>query len=493
MMKVYKLHKNISYRRGRHLLAVLIGAAVMSTAAGCMTVGPEYAPVSPDAPSQWSVELKGGLVQEKTASAEMASWWDCLNDGVLSSLEARVANGSLELKAARARLLEARALRGVSRASLFPTLGATGAITSYRTSENGTSGVQLEDVLYSAGFDAGWEVDLFGGVHRAVEASQANLEAAREDYRDVMVSMLAEVALNYIEVRTYQARLASTMENIAAQEKVYQLNRSLFEAGMISELAMQQSRYGVERSRAAVPTLESGLAAAKNRLAVLLGEKPGALNALLEETAPIPTLPATVAVGVPADTLRNRPDIRKAERQLAAQTARVGVATSDLYPKLRLAGTLGLESIDGGELLSGDSLAWSVGPAASWNIFNAGAVRQNIAVQSALVDQALVQYEVTVLQALEEIENVLIAYAKEQNRHEYLTSAITAARRADELAREQYQAGLVDFSNVLDTQQALLSLEDELAQNEGTMVSNLVRLYKAFGGGWSSFEGVEVP
>jgi NodT family efflux transporter outer membrane factor (OMF) lipoprotein len=262
---------------------------------------------------------------------------------------------------------------------------------------------------------------------------------------------------------------------------------------MISELAMQQSRYGVERSRAAVPTLESGLAAAKNRLAVLLGEKPGALNALLEETAPIPTLPATVAVGVPADTLRNRPDIRKAERQLAAQTARVGVATSDLYPKLRLAGTLGLESIDGGELLSGDSLAWSVGPAASWNIFNAGAVRQNIAVQSALVDQALVQYEVTVLQALEEIENVLIAYAKEQNRHEYLTSAITAARRADELAREQYQAGLVDFSNVLDTQQALLSLEDELAQNEGTMVSNLVRLYKAFGGGWSSFEGVEVP
>lgn len=487
-MKVYMLRKKNLSGWARYLVHGVMGMMMVLTVAGCMTVGPEYTAVEPDAPGDWAAELQGGLVHGDVSHEALAGWWECLDDDILSSLEARVAGGSLELKAARARLLEARALRGISRASLFPTLDATGAVTAYRTSENGTSGGELEDVLYSAGFDAGWEVDLFGGIHRSVEAAQANLEAAEEDLRDVMVSMLAEVALNYIEVRTYQARLASTQDNIAAQEKVYQLNRSRFEAGMISELAMQQSRYGVERSRAAVPSLESGLAAAKNRLAVLLGEKPGALAALLEEAKPIPVLPATVAVGVPAETLRNRPDIRKAERQLAAQTAKVGVATADLYPKLRLFGSIGLESIDEGEILSGNSLAWSVGPSASWNIFNAGAVRRNIAVQSVRVDQALVQYESTVLLALEEVENILTAYAKEQNRHEYLAAAITAARRADELAREQYQAGLVDFSNVLDTQQALLTLTDTLAQNEGAMVSNLVRLYKAFGGGWISEE-----
>lgn len=466
----------------------VVGMVTVLTVAGCMTVGPDYTTVEPDASSGWNTELMGGLVRGENSPEAMAVWWECLGDETLSALEVRVASGNLELKAAASRLLQARSLRGVSQAGLFPTLSASGAMTSYHTSPNGSSGMETEHALYSGGFDAAWEVDLFGGVRRAVEVSQANLEAAQEDYRDVMVSMLAEVALNYIEVRTYQARLASTQENIAAQQKVYELNRSRFEAGMISELAMQQSRYGLEQSRASMPTLESGLAAAKNRLAVLVGEKPGTLDDLLEASQPIPVLPPSVVVGVPADTLRNRPDIRRAERQLAAQTARVGVATADLYPKIQLAGTVGLQSIHETKILDLDSKYWSAGPSVSWNIFNAGAVRQNIAVQSALVDQALISYQSTVLSALEEVENVLTAYAKEQNRHEYLSAAITAARRADELAREQYQAGLVDFSNVLDTQQALLTLTDTMAQNEGAMVLNLVRLYKAFGGGWAPEE-----
>ncbi len=483
-MRIDKSGKQDSSGGVGYFMLGVIGAVMVLAVAGCMTVGPDYSPVSPDAPSQWQTELQGGLVQGDASPETLAKWWECLNDDTLSSLESRVASGNLELKAARARLMEARALRGVSRSKLFPTLDVNASATEFRTSKNGTTGVGVEKELYSAGFDAGWEIDLFGGVRRSVEASQASLEAAGEDLRDVMVSMLAETALNYIEVRTYQARLAATKASIKAQEDVYLLNKSRFEAGMISELAMQQSLYGLERSRAAVPTLEAGLSASENRLAVLLGEKPGALNAELEEVKPIPVLPATVAVGMPAETMRNRPDIRRAERQLAAQTALVGVAVADLYPKLHLPGSIGLQSVSTGDLVNSDSRMWSVGPVVSWNIFDAGAIRQSIAVQSARQEQALVQYDSTVLQALNEVENVLTAYAKEQNRHTSLSSAIAAARRAEELARDQYKAGLVDFTNVLDTQQALLSLENDMAQNEGTMVSNLVRLYKAMGGGW---------
>jgi NodT family efflux transporter outer membrane factor (OMF) lipoprotein len=492
-MKVYEWQRRKPLKGSRHLLAGLMGAAVVLTAAGCMTVGPDYTPAVPDVPSRWHTGLEDGLKTGSVSLESMAGWWKHLNDDTLSGLEVRALEGSLDIRAARARLLEARALRGISRAGFFPTLNAGASLNEFRTSENGTAGFSSDGELYSLGFDAGWEVDLFGGVKRSVEAAQADLEAAEADLRDVLVSLQAEVALNYIEVRTYQARLASAEANIKAQEETYALTRSRYQAGMISELAMQQALYGLERSRAALPPLESGLASAKNRLAVLMGEQPGALHGLLAAPAPIPVLPPTFVVDVPAETLRNRPDIRRAERQLAAQTARVGVATADLYPKLNLLGSIGLESVSAGDFLDSGSRRWSVGPSASWSVFNAGAVRQNIAVQSARQEQALIQYEATVLQALEDVENVLTAYAKEQNRHTSLAAAVAAAKRADELAREQYTAGLVDFGNVLDSQRALLVLEDSLAQNEGTMVSNLVRLYKAFGGGWGDSGRGEEP
>lgn len=484
-MNIYKLRIQSPFG-GKKLLSGVMAAAMVLMLAGCMTVGPDYSPVAPDVPSRWHTGLEDGLRDGSVTLEDMVRWWERLDDGILSDLEAQAVEGSLDIQAARARLVEARALRGVSRAGLFPTLNAGASATEYRTSENGAAGFSTDGELYNVGFDAGWELDLFGGVKRSVEAAQAALEAAGEDLRGVVVSLQAEVALNYIEVRTYQARLASAEANIKAQEETYSLNRSRYQAGVISELAMQQALYGLERSRAALPTLESGLEAAKNRLAVLLGEKPGALHTLLADPASIPVLPPTFVVGVPAEIIRNRPDIRLAERRLAAQTALVGVATANLYPRFQLFGAIGLESVSAGDLFDSGSRKWSVGPSASWSVFNAGAVRQNIAVQSARQEQALIQYEATVLQALQEVENVLTAYAKEQNRHTSLAAAVAAAERADELAREQYTAGLVDFSNVLDAQRALLQLEDELAQNEGAMVSNLVRLYKAFGGGWVS-------
>ena len=464
------------------LPAVVIGLIL----SGCAAVGPNYTKVEPDAPIKWHTELTGGLTTEELQPETLARWWATLNDPELESLVERAVKGNLDLKNARARIREARAQRGVSRADLFPTLEAGGSAIRSRSSKNSGTGKEIE--LYSAGFDAGWELDIFGGTRRAIEAAQADLEATQEDLHDVLVSLLAEVALNYVEVRTYQARLAVTETNIKSQEETYELNRSRYQAGIIDDLAVQQSLYNLENTRSQIPTLQTGLEAAKNRLAVLLGKKPGEVHQELAEKKPIPVLPVTVAVGVPAETLRNRPDIRQAERNLAAQTAQIGVATADLYPKFRLMGTIGLESISTGNFWESASRTWSIGPGISWSIFHGSAIRQNIKVQTARQEQALIQYESAVLGAQEEVENILMAYAKEQRRRESLARATDAAKRAVLLARDQYQAGLVDFSNVLIAQRSLLSFQDELAQSEGAVVSNLVRLYKALGGGWNSLE-----
>jgi len=475
-------HYKQSNRWVRCTMNVLLVAIIALALAGCAAVGPDYALVEPDAPQEWHSQLRGGLTADLPKSETLAYWWRALNDSKLSSLEERAVKGNLDFKKALARIREARALRGISKANLFPTLDASASSTNYRSSESGWS--TKENKLYSASFDAGWELDVFGGVRRSVEAAQASLEATQEDLHNVLVSLVAEVALNYVEVRTYQARLSAAYANIKTQQETYELNRSRYEAGIIDELAVQQALYNLERSRSQIPTLEIGLEAAKNRLAVLLGEKPGAVHRELAERKPIPVPPVTVAVGVPAEAMRHRPDIRRAERNLAAQTARIGVATADLYPKFHLIGTVGLESISTGNFFTADSRTWSISPGVSWNIFHGGAIRQNIKVQSARQEQALIEYESAVLKAQEEVENVLVAYAKEQRRRESLARATDAARQADLLARDRYQAGLVDFSNVLIAQLSLLSFQDELAQSEGSVTSNVVRLYKALGGGW---------
>jgi NodT family efflux transporter outer membrane factor (OMF) lipoprotein len=475
---------------GTRLLTILtLTVFIILAFSGCTTVGPDYTRVTPKAPEKWHSQLQRGLREEPLNPETLAHWWTTLNDPELSSLMDRAVKGNLTLKDAQSRLREARALRGISKADLFPTLDTGASVTKRRSSENSDTGT--ESTLYAAGFDASWELDVFGGVRRSIEAAQANLEATHADLLNVLVSLVAEVALNYVDVRTYQARLSSAYANIKTQQETYELNRSRYEAGIIDELAVKQALYNLERSRSQIPTLEIGLEAAKNRLAVLLGESPGALHQKLNEPKPIPVPPMTVAVGVPAETLRNRPDIRRAERDLAAQTARIGVATADLYPKFRLFGTIGIESLSSQDFLEWDSRTWSIGPGVSWNIFDAGAIRQNIKVQTARQEQALIQYESTVLNAQEEVENVLVAFAKEQRRRESLFKATEAARQADLLARDRYQAGLVDFNNVLIAQLALISFQDELVQSDGAVTTNLVRLYKVLGGGWQFYETVE--
>ncbi|MCD6261927.1 MAG: efflux transporter outer membrane subunit [Deltaproteobacteria bacterium] len=449
---------------------------------GCISVGPDYIRKHPKVPQNWHTRLEFGLIAGSMKPEILSRWWKTFKDDELISLEKRALKTNLDLKDALARIREARARRGISKAGFFPSLDSNDSAKKHKISENSGTGKIVK--LYSLGFDSDWELDIFGGVRRSVEAYQAELEAAKEGLHDVMVSLLAEVARNYIEVRTYQNRLTSLEKNIQVQKEIYSLNLSKYRAGTIDRLPLEESLYNLEQTRSRLSALQTGLEEAKHRIAVLLGESPGMVHKELSVCKPIPVPPETIVVGVPAETLRQRPDIRKAERELAAQTARIGVATADLYPKFRLNGTLGLESVSTGNLLAYSSRTWSFGPSVSWNIFDAGAIRQNISVQNAIQAQAMVKYKATVLKAQEEVENVIVAYSKEQHRKAYLAGAVAAARHAFRLSMDKYKAGIAGFDDVLETQRTLVSLEDDLLESKGNVAMDLVRLYKALGGGW---------
>jgi NodT family efflux transporter outer membrane factor (OMF) lipoprotein len=453
---------------------------------GCAMVGPDYTKVRPESPGSWEAGMEKGLEDVRPQKDRLAKWWEVFDDPVLSELERKAAQGNLDLKTAMSRLVQARLKRGISRSDAFPSLSADGQIQRQRSSESMQSPLGgSEEDFYLSKFDSSWEIDLFGGIRRSVQASQAELEASQAELRDVLISLMAEVALNYIEVRTYQHRLEITRSNIKTQKKTYALNISRYQAGLIDELAVQQSLRNLERTKSQVAGLESGLRAAKNRLAVLLGLRPGSLKAEVSSVEEIPEVPTQVAVGIPAEAMRRRPDIRRAERQLAAQSARIGMAMAELYPKFRLLGTIGLEALDAGsDFFDAGSRFWNVGPEISWNIFQGRALRLNIELQTEKQEEALIDYKSTVLHAQEEIEDALTAYAKEQMRQESLERAVVAAKRTEWLARDRYKSGLVDFYNVLDAQRSLLELEDELTQSKGQVASNLASLYKALGGGW---------
>ncbi|HXK48174.1 MAG TPA: efflux transporter outer membrane subunit [Deltaproteobacteria bacterium] len=475
-----------------HHTAVLLWAFLsIPLLYGCISVGPDY--VRPETPvaQAWHTGMDSGLTAVQTDPARLARWWETLGDPGLTNLMGRAVDNNLDLKQAISRVREARAQRSIAKAGLFPSLDATGSVTRSRGSENTGSGQSR--TLYSAGLDAGWELDLFGGVRRSVEAAGADLQASREDLHDVLVSLTAEVGLNYIDLRTYQARLDVAEENLKTREESYELTRERYEAGLTDELDVQQARASLESARAGIPGLRTGMEESMNRLAVLLGVQPGMLHLELGQAKPLPVVPSSVAVGVPADVLRQRPDVRKAERELAAQTARVGVATAELYPKLTLNGSIGLDALNSGKLFTSGARSWSYGPGISWPVFHAGAIRQNIEVQSAMQEQALLTYESSVLGALEEVENALTSYAQEQHRRDSLNEAADAAGRAYEYARIKYEAGLTDFGTLLDAQRSLLSLQDDLATSNGTVTANLVRLYKALGGGWSTHDGTDDP
>jgi multidrug efflux system outer membrane protein len=474
--------------------AVASTLAFVLFAAGC-TVGPDYKEPALALPPAWiEAEQKGAGTQP----ADLAKWWTEFKDPQLDSLIERAVRSNLDLRVAEGRIREARAALGVAGADLWPTVDVAGSYSRNRSSQNAvgsrfqgavaapSSGAELEQNLFRTGFDAGWEIDVFGGARRRIEAAEANLGASVEDRRAVLVTLLGDVAKNYIDVRGFQRRLSVAQENLAAQQETLRLTRIRFDAGLAADLEVAQAEVLASTTAAQIPELQSALKHAMYRLDVLLGEQPGRLADEIAKEAPIPALPPEARVGLPAELLRRRPDIRRAERQLAAATAEVGAATADLYPKFSLIGAFGLQSISASDWFSGPSRFWSIGPTIRWPVFDAGKIRANIEIRSAQQEQALRLYEKSVLTSLEEVENALVAYGNEQVRYRSLLAAASSSRRAVSMSNDLYLQGLVPFFSVLIDQRVLYLVESDLAQSEAALASNLVALYKALGGGWET-------
>jgi NodT family efflux transporter outer membrane factor (OMF) lipoprotein len=471
----------------RNTLLTLVTFSGALALGGC-TVGPDYVQPEIEAvPDAWHTAATKGLADGESS---IESWWTVFDDPALTSLIERARTSNLTLREAVWRVEEARALRGVVAGQRVPQVGVSGDATRSEISRNGPVGGLLPDELveaqdlYDLGVGASWEIDLWGRVRRQVEVATAEVEASVEDYRDVMVTLFAEVAANYVNVREFQERLRLAQANVEGQENTLQLTRDRFDAGLVSALDVAQAEGNLANTRSLIPTLELQLALALNRLAVLLGSSPGALDDELLGEGLIPIEPESVTTGLPADLLRQRPDIRSAERRLAAQTARVGVATAELYPQFSLSGFLGLQSVEAGDLFNSDSVNWSIGLPIRWRLFEGGAIRSQIGAEKARTAQLLANYELTVLLALEEVEDAMVSYEKEVARRARLAESVDATQRSLELVLTQYTAGLTDFQNVLDTQRSLLAREDEYAESEGIVVKALVDLYRALGGGW---------
>jgi NodT family efflux transporter outer membrane factor (OMF) lipoprotein len=402
---------------------------------------------------------------------------------------------NFDLGNAAARVREARAQLVVSSAALWPEVSLSGSKTRRRTSANtiptaqagGFSFAGVTNTTYQANFDATWELDLFGGIRRGIEAAQADVDAAVEDGRSVLVSLLGELARNYTDVRTNQQLLAITRENAHAQQETLDISRARYRGGLTTELDVARAEAQLENTVAQIPNYDTAVKKAIHRIGVLLGQEPGAVAKTLEKEAPVPVASAQVLAGLPSDLLRRRPDIRRAERQLASATAEIGVAIADLFPKLNLTAMVGLQSIDASTFFNGGSQAWSIAQSVSAPIFNAGRLRANVAVKNAQQQQALNTYQNTIYSALEEVENALVAYRNEQTHRASLHKAVQANTRAVDLAQLRYRKGLSNFLDVLDAQRSLYSAQSSLQQADANVSTNLIALYKALGGGWEGF------
>lgn len=468
--------------RGLILLRFVLGFGVLAALAGC-GVGPNYHPPKTVVPDQWAA-LSPGVTARRDAA--LTEWWKTLADPALDSLIERAARANNDLKAAEARVRAARALRGAAVADFIPTIGSSASYTTARRSANALSSAvrSVDTDTYQAGFDASWEIDVFGGKRRSLQAATANLQAVEEDRRAVLVSLLAEVARNYVEYRGAQRRWVIARQNLKAQQETVDLTQLRFDKGLTSELDVSQAKTLLATTKSQVPSLEIALKQSSHRLCVLLGQPPGALEAELAGEAPIPGTPPEVPAGLPSDLLLRRPDVRRGERQLAAATANIGVATAELWPKFFLTGSAGFQSLDAGTFLEPASKFWSAGPSVRWRLLEYPRLKAQINAQTALQQQVLAQFDQTVLLALEEVENALVAYGKEKERHLALAESVVASRRSVELANLLYTKGLGEFLNVLVSQRALYQAEDTLAQSDRAVTVNWVALYKALGGGW---------
>ncbi|NLD37481.1 MAG: efflux transporter outer membrane subunit [Desulfatiglans sp.] len=457
-------------------LTAIILLIILSITA-CITVGPDYKPPTVDMPEKWQTGLSEKLSPE-TDRLSLVNWWNSFDDPFLTDLVKRAVENNLSLKEAFTRLSEARLRRGITGADQYPSVSSSASGTRSHSSRSSSE-------MYQAGVDSSWEIDIFGGIRRSIEASDADLESANASLNDVLVSLTAEVATNYVNLRLYQAEMDVTISNLNAQAETYEIVSWRFKAGLVTELDLKKSEYSLEQTKSQVPAVQSRIDQAQNRIAVLLGVNPGMMKDELNKAKPVPVLKDEIKTGIPADLLRQRPDLKKAERDLAAQTARIGAAVSDLYPKISLSGSIKVNSSSIGSLIDSDSLTSSIGPSLSWPVFRAGAIRKNIEIQSTMAERLLIQYRSLVLKASEEVENALASCMYEKMKEASLKKALDAATVAFNLSKMQYSSGLVDFQVLLEAQRTLLSLQDQVTQNEGQITLNFITLYKTLGGGWS--------
>jgi multidrug efflux system outer membrane protein len=443
-------------------------------------VGPNYR-----TPATAPADLRNAQLPAFVAQTPEAAWWQQFDDAELDSLMRRALAANLDLRGAYDRVKAARAVFVESKLEYAPhvPLQANYSHSDEQLPGFGTSRFDIQSD--SLGFDATWELDLFGHVRRSVEAARADLGAESANYQDAQVTVAAEVARNYFELRGAQKRLAVARENLQSEQQTLELTQLLDETGRGSELDVQRSRARLKFTEATIPPLEAAEKQADYRLAVLLGARPGALDQELQPVA-ITVYAKPLPIGDPTELLRHRPDVRVAERELAAATARVGVATADLFPRVNITGFVGFLSGDVGRLFSttsaSDAQAWSVTPTVSWAAFDFGSVRARLRATEAQSDAAAANYEKAVLDALEDTENSLVAYSTQQARLKSLTEQETASRRATELAAIQYREGAADFLVLLDAQRTQLEAEDSVAQAETAVNVAVVAVYKALGG-----------
>jgi len=467
----------------RYLSAVsAVICFVALTSGGCM-VGPDFHPQQPIVPTEWAGVSKTPTDEPSVAimqAANLTAWWKQFNDATLNALVEEAVKENLDLHIAEARLRQARATRGVAVGGLWPSVTASGSYQRLHP-----AGAILENTdLYQAGLDAAWELDLFGGQRRNVESATANVQVAIENIRDTQVSLIAEVALNYIQLRGYQQQIVIARNNLKAQKHTAEITHKLWNVGFASALDVANADSDVATTESQIPVFEVAERQSIYALSVLLARLPASLIEQLLPAGDLPAVPLRVPVGLPSDLLRRRPDVRASEAQLHAATAQIGVAVANFFPIFSLTGTLSWNSNLLRTWWNEASRSTIVGPSVTWPIFQGGAIISNVRLQEALRDQAFITYQKTVLAAFQDVENALVAFDKEQQHHKWLGDGVDNNRKAVNLSLQLYTEGQIDFLNVLIAQRSLYSSEAALAQSKQSIATDLIALYKALGGGW---------
>ncbi len=480
--------------RSRHFLALFLTAWL----GGCAAVGPNYTRPTMEPPARWNE------TREKvgpSVALDQTAWWDSFGDPLLSELIVQAVKNNLDVQQAKERVVQARATLASTRASLWPSATGTGSVTRSKSSENvvgsgavstsasgastTTSSGSLYSTLYDAGFDASWELDVFGGARRGVESARAKVDANVEDLHDTLLTLLGDVAKYYVELCSYQEQLGITRGNAESQKHSVEVTRERYRLGLTTYLDVAQAEAQRLSTESDIPTIESSIKQSVHRLGILLGKEPNALEARLSEARPLPKARGVMSAGIPSELLTRRPDLRKAERKLASASADIGVATADLYPKFDLTLGMGIESLTASKLLALSNAYWSIVPEVSMLLFDAGKTRANIEGKRAVYKETLYAYRYSFLKALEDVENALTDYYTEQTRCSTLIDYVHASEEALALADERYRRGLVNFLNVLEAQRTLYSAQSSLEKSEAKVLTSLVSLYKALGGGWN--------